>query len=81
MLNESYDPTMRTYTLRYRADGHLPSRIVLPPSIYANGASVAVTGAPEARIDLRQPRDGWYGTADVSAPAGSFVTVTVTTAG
>ncbi|WP_243638933.1 glycoside hydrolase family 5 protein [Streptacidiphilus pinicola] len=78
---ESYHPATRTYTLRYRAHGGLPTRIVLPPSVYASGASVAVTGAPHARIDLRQPRDGWYGTADISAPQGSLVTVTVTAVG
>ncbi|WP_042430820.1 cellulase family glycosylhydrolase [Streptacidiphilus anmyonensis] len=78
---ESYDPATRTYTLRYRARGHLPTRIVLPPSVYTDGASLAVTGAAHARIDLRQPRDGWYGTAEVTVPAGATVTVIVTPAG
>ncbi|WP_236653423.1 glycoside hydrolase family 5 protein [Streptacidiphilus melanogenes] len=78
---ESYDPATRTYTLRYRATGHLPTRIVLPPSVYASGASVAVTGPRHARIELRQPRAGWYGTAEVTVPAGATVTVTVTPAG
>jgi endoglycosylceramidase len=80
-LTESYDPATRTYTLRYRADGHRPTRIVLPPSVYPDGASVAVTGAAHARTDLRQPRAGWYGTAEVTVPAGATVTVTVAPAG
>jgi endoglycosylceramidase len=71
----------RTYTLRYRAQGPLPTRVVLPPSVYADGASVAVTGAARARVDLRQPSAGWYGTAEVTVPAGATVTVTVTPAG
>ncbi|WP_042368624.1 cellulase family glycosylhydrolase [Streptacidiphilus neutrinimicus] len=79
-LAESYDPATRTYTLRYRASGRLPTRVVLPPSVYTAGASVAVTGAPHARIDLRQPHAGWYGTAQVGVPAGATVTVTVTPA-
>jgi endoglycosylceramidase len=80
-IAESYDPSARRYTLSYRLRGCLPTRIVLPPSAYPAGASVAVTGAQTARIDLRQPAGGWYGTADVSAPAGAVVTVTVTPAG
>ncbi|MEY9873850.1 endoglycosylceramidase [Streptacidiphilus sp. MAP12-33] len=77
-VSEAYDPATRTYTLRYRAGGRLPTRIVLPPSVYADGASVGVTGAGRIGITLRQPRDGWYGTADVTAPAGALLTVTVT---
>ncbi|SEM73250.1 cellulase family glycosylhydrolase [Streptacidiphilus jiangxiensis] len=75
LLGESYDAATRTYTLRYRASA-ATTRIVLPPSVYADGASIAVTG--RSRIELRQPHAGWYGTAEVSAPRGAVVTVTVT---
>ncbi|MEZ0066234.1 hypothetical protein ABIA32_002244 [Streptacidiphilus sp. MAP12-20] len=83
-VSESYDPATKVWTLRYRVNGvDAPTRVALPPSVYPFGASIAVTGAPRADIDLRQPSKTWYGLADISLPdakPGTVATVTISPA-
>ncbi|MEY9940616.1 cellulase family glycosylhydrolase [Streptacidiphilus sp. MAP5-3] len=82
-VSDSYDAATGVWTLQYRTSTvKAPTQVVLPPSVYPGGAAIAVTGAGSARthLDVRQPHDGWYGTADISVPSarpGTVLTVTV----